>query len=80
MTCARRQRRAKKKTVSMPLITKFHQSQFPATPLVATSPVTTSGVSAAKVVATMAVPASHQGAWRPERKYWSRLWLPRRVK
>ena len=80
MTSARRHRRAKKNTVSMPLMTKFHQSQLPATPLVATSPVTTSGVSAAKVVATMAVPASHHGAWRPERKYWSRLSPPRLVK
>jgi hypothetical protein len=69
MTSARRHSRAKKKTVSMPLITKFHHSQLPATPLVATRPVTTRGVSAAKVVATIAVPASHQGAWRPERKY-----------
>ena len=31
-------------------------------------PVTTSGVSAPKVVATMEVPASHQGTLRPERK------------
>ena len=38
----------------------FHQSQLPATPLATTSPVTTSGVSAAKVVATMLAPASHQ--------------------
>ena len=28
----------------MPLATKFHQSQFPAMPLRATKPVTTSGV------------------------------------
>ncbi len=46
----------------------FHQSQFPAITFRATSPVTTSGVSAAKVVATMDVPASHQGTLRPERK------------
>ncbi len=37
-------------------------------PLRATIPVTASGVSAAKVVATMDVPASHQGTLRPERK------------
>src|SRR5712691_7132589 len=80
MTSARRQRRAKKKTVSIPLMTKFHQSQLPATPLVATSAATTSGVSAAKVVATIAVPASHHGTWRPERKYSSRLLPPRLVK
>ena len=53
----------------MPLASRFHHSQFPATPLRATSPVTTSGVSAANVVATMEVPASHQGTFRPERKY-----------
>ena len=55
--------------MSMPLITQFHQSQLPATPCVATSPVTTSGVSAANVVATIAAPASHHGTWRPETKY-----------
>ena len=64
----------------MPLITMFHHSQLPATPLVATSPVTTSGVSAANVVATIAAPASHHGTWRPERKYSSRLSPPRFVK
>ncbi len=52
----------------MPLITKFHQSQLPAIPFLATNPVTASGVSAAKVVATIEVPASHQGTLRPERK------------
>jgi len=52
----------------MPLATMFHQSQLPAMPYFATRPVTTSGVSAAKVVATMEVPASHQGTLRPERK------------
>ena len=46
----------------------FHQSQFPATPCCATISVTASGVSAAKVVATMEVPASHQGRLRPARK------------
>ena len=40
-------------------MTMFHQSQLPATPCVATRPVTTSGVSAAKVVAIIAEPASH---------------------
>ncbi len=52
----------------MPLITRFHHSQLPAMPFAATMPVTASGVSAAKVVATMEVPASHQGRDRPERK------------
>src|ERR1035437_8715670 len=60
-------------------MTKFHQSQLPATPFVATSPVTTSGVSAANVVATMAAPASHHGTWRPLRKYWSSDSPPRLV-
>ncbi len=65
---ARRHIFAKKKTVSTPPRTKFHQSQLPAMPFFATSSVTASGVSAAKVVATMEVPASHQGRLRPERK------------
>ena len=39
---------------------KAHHSQFPAIPWVYTRPVTTKGVSAAKVVATIEVPASHQ--------------------
>ena len=52
----------------MPLATKLHQSQLPAMPPFATMPVTASGVSAAKVVATIDVPASHHGILRPERK------------
>ena len=52
----------------MPENAPFHQSQLPATPYFATSPATTSGVSAAKVVATIEVPASHQGSDRPETK------------
>ena len=52
----------------MPLATKFHHSQLPAMPPLATMPVTASGVSAAKVVATIDVPASHHGTLRPERK------------
>ncbi len=65
---ARRHSRAKKKTVSTLPQTKFHQSQLPAMPLRATSSVTARGVSAAKVVATIDVPASHQGSARPDRK------------
>src|SRR5262245_35054348 len=80
ITCARRQRRAKKNTVSMPLINMFHQSQLPATPCDDTNPVTTSGVSAANVVATIDAPASHQGTARPEMKYSLRLSPPRFVK
>jgi hypothetical protein len=45
-----------------------HQSQFPATPFLTTISVTASGVLAEKVVATMAVPASHHGIDRFERK------------
>jgi len=37
------------------------QSQFPDKPLLAIIPHITSGVSAAKVVATIEIPASHQG-------------------
>src|SRR5262249_42727064 len=62
----------------MPLATKFHHSQLPAMPLRATIPVTASGVSAAKVVATIDVPASHHGTFRPERKYSERLEPARR--
>ena len=61
----------------MPLATEFHHSQFPAMPLRATIPVTARGVSAANVVATMEVPASHHGALRPERKN-SLVFLPAR--
>ncbi len=62
------QSREKKNTVSIPLATKFHQSQLPALPFRATIPVTASGVSAAKVVATMEVPANHHGTFLPPRK------------
>ena len=70
-------RRAKKKTVSMPLGSIDHQSQLPATPLVATISVTARGVSAANVVATIEVPASHQGSDRPATKN-SEVSLPAR--
>ena len=56
----------------------FHQSQLPATPLVATMPVTASGVSAANVVATIDVPANHHGRSRPDRKNRDRLRPERR--
>ena len=61
ITWARRHRRAKKNTVSIPLIARHHHNQLPATPFAATKPVTTSGVSAANVVATIEAPASHHG-------------------
>jgi hypothetical protein len=75
---ARRHRRAKKNTVSIPPSAPFHQIQFPAMPLRATRPATASGVSAAKVVATIEVPASHHGRLRPDRKYSPTLRPPRR--
>jgi hypothetical protein len=53
----------------MPLGSIDHHSQFPATPFLATISVTASGVSAAKVVATIDVPASHHGRLRPATKY-----------
>jgi len=62
----RRHRRAYRNTHSMLLITRFHQNQLPAIPVVRTIPVTASGVSAANVVATIDVPASHHGRLRPE--------------
>jgi len=68
MISARRHMRAKKNTVIMPLNRKLHQNQLAATPCRTTWPVTQSGVSAAKVVATIDVPASHQVTWRPETK------------
>ena len=52
----------------MPLISMLHHSQFPAIPKLATSPVTASGVSAANVVATIDVPASHHVTCRPPAK------------
>jgi hypothetical protein len=74
---ARRHRRAKKNTVSMLPNAALHQIQLPAMPLRATRPATASGVSAAKVVATIEVPASHHGRLRPVRKYSLTLRLPR---
>src|SRR6266568_3869260 len=68
MISERRQRRAKRKTVIMPLNRKLHQNQFAAMPFLATWPVTQRGVSAANVVATIEVPASHQETSRPETK------------
>ena len=57
----------------------FHHSQLPAMPPNATSPVTASGVSAPNVVATIEVPASHQGTFLPERKN-SEMFLPARAR
>src|SRR5205823_14554000 len=52
----------------MPPTQKLHQIQFPAIPWRATTPHTNRGVSAANVVATIEVPASHQETSRPETK------------
>src|SRR3989338_973775 len=70
------QRGAKKKTVATPLNAMLHQSQLPATPWRETSSVTARGVSAAKVVATIEVPASHQGSFRSETKKSARVLFP----
>ena len=48
--------------------TSAHQNQFPAIPSVAINPAMARGVSAAKVVATIEVPASHHGSVRPAAK------------
>ena len=64
----------------MPPRAKAHQNQFPAKPFLATNPVTAKGVSAAKVVATIDVPANHQGNERPETKYSLRLRPARKLK
>ena len=46
----------------------LHQNQLAWMPCSRASPATNSGVSAEKVVATMEVPATHQGSERPARK------------
>src|SRR5215472_532743 len=73
----RRQSRANRKTVIIPDNRNDHHSQLPAMPCVYTRPVTSSGVSAEKVVATIDVPANHHETDRPETKYSSML-LPER--
>src|ERR1041385_9234513 len=52
----------------MPVSRKLHHSQFSATPRSRTMLVTRLGVSVLKVVATIEMPTSHQGAARPEVK------------
>lgn len=58
----------KKNTVTNPPTDIYHQIQFPAIPCPRMISVTARGVSAAKVVATMAVPATNQdklpSAWK----------------
>src|ERR1700730_19347415 len=65
---ARSKYRAKKKTVIIPDKHCDHHIQFPEIPFFATTPVTNKGVSAANVVATIDVPASHQETFRPDTK------------
>jgi imidazolonepropionase-like amidohydrolase len=57
--------------------TSAHQNQLAATPVLATRPAIARGVSAAKVVATIDVPAIHQGRLRPAAKN-STLLVPAR--
>ena len=68
MTPDRRHSRAKKKTVEIPVSTKAHHCQLPATPNLRTCSVTQFGVSDEKVVATIESPASHHGTDWPEAK------------
>jgi hypothetical protein len=68
MTSVRRHSWAKKKDARTPPIAKHHQIQFPWMPRVRTIPVTKSGVSTENEVATIEVPASHHGRFRPDTK------------
>ena len=52
----------------MPVIKNAHQTQLPETPFWRTMSVTKFGVSALNVVATMEIPNSHQGIFRPDKK------------
>ena len=52
----------------MPPINALHQNQLPYIPLSRAIFDTARGVSAANVVATIEVPASHQGRLRPATK------------
>ena len=76
----RRHNRAKNTVVNMPPASKFHQSQFPLIPYWPTSSVTAKGVSAAKVVATIEIPAMYQGRERPPKKYSLRVFFLLRPK
>src|SRR5271168_592888 len=78
MTPERRQRRAKKKTVEIPVKTKAHHCQLPATPYWRTCCVTQLGVSLLKGVATIDNPASHHGTDLPDAKN-SDVFLPDRL-
>jgi hypothetical protein len=67
-TPERRQSRAYRNTVSIPVRRKLHHSQLSDTPWSRTMLVTRFGVSVLNVVATIETPISHHGAARPEVK------------
>ena len=67
-TRARRHSAANTTAMETCEIAHDHQNQFPAMPCSATSPATTSGVSAANVVAAMDVPSHHHGSVRSATK------------
>ena len=64
----RRQRFAKKNTVTSVLIPPLHHNQLAYTPCSRTIPATNRGVSEENVVATMDVPAMYHGRERPATK------------
>ena len=64
--------------MATPVRVKAHHCQLPATPCVRTKLATRLGVSLENVVATMEMPASHQGTERPEAKN-SAVFLPERL-
>jgi len=70
---------AKKNTTRIVCGTALHQYQFWEMPEVTTMPERASGVSAAKVVATMDVPRSHHVVPPPDLKYSSADFLPRLI-
>ena len=59
---------AKKKVVNIPPISMFHHNQFPEIPFFLTTSATHNGVSAAKVVATIEIPAMYHGKFLPAKK------------
>src|SRR6188474_2804485 len=62
----------------MPVSTKAHHTQLPATPVRRTMSATRLGVSLLNVVATIDSPASHHGTARPDAKN-SEVLLPARL-
>ena len=55
-------------TVSIPVSKNAHHPQLPDTPSLLTRSVTKLGVSVENVVATILIPKSHQGIFRPAKK------------